>query len=139
MLEKQTIDAVRESWRFARRGHKDLAKRFYERLFRAAPGVRPLFPDDLRAQRRKLDDMLETLVHGLACINTVMIELSALGQRHAEYNAEPEHYPVVRDTLIATLREAVGDRFTAEHERAWEETLNLVADVMIGAQHAVST
>src|SRR5688500_6502173 len=42
-----------------------VAARFSQRLFSLDPSVRPLFPDDLSSQGRKLMDMLGLVVQGL--------------------------------------------------------------------------
>jgi hypothetical protein len=41
-----------------------VAAQFYQRLFTLDPSVRPLFPEDLSAQGRKLMDMLGLVVYG---------------------------------------------------------------------------
>jgi hypothetical protein len=42
-----------------------VADLFYDRLFEIAPGVRPLFPDDMKEQKMKLIAMLATAVTNL--------------------------------------------------------------------------
>ena len=54
-----------------------------------------------------------------------------LGRRHADYGVTTEMYTAVVTSLIATLRDSVGD-FDESHERAWTKLFALVAETMLG-------
>ena len=56
---------------------------FYDRLFEIAPDVRPLFPNDLKEQKKKLVAMLATAVTNLHQIETIAPAVADLGKRHA--------------------------------------------------------
>ena len=45
---------------------------FYSRLFEIAPEVRPMFPDDLSEQKKKLMAMLGTVVQGLSRLEMLL-------------------------------------------------------------------
>jgi len=63
--------------------------------------------------------------------------LRALGARHVAYGAQPRHYVVVGQTLIASLAQIAGDAWRPEHELAWAAALAVIADVMLdGAREA---
>jgi hemoglobin-like flavoprotein len=67
---------------------------FYDRLFEIAPQVRPLFPDDLREQKRKLMAMLGMAVGALNDLETLVPKVKALGARPVAYGATAAHYEV---------------------------------------------
>ena len=136
MLPSETKQLIRESWRTARGDVRPLTRRFYERLFELAPSVRPLFPLDMRAQRRKLADSLHALVNALDDPSTVIMALTRLAERHDAYGARPEHYPVVGDALLDALRDQLGEEFTPQVEAAWAELYGIASKVMIDAQQA---
>ncbi|TWT96201.1 Bacterial hemoglobin [Botrimarina colliarenosi] len=138
MLPVETKQLVRATWKLAKADSLTLTKRFYARLFELAPGVRPLFPDDLREQRRKLGASLDVVVTKLDDLSTVITELTRLAERHAGYGAEPEHYPVVGEALIGALQEQLGDAWTPEVEQAWVDVYGVASSVMIDAQRAVT-
>jgi nitric oxide dioxygenase len=48
--------------------------------------------------------------------------------RHTAYGAQPEHYPIVGDALIATM---AGAAWQPEHESAWREAFAGVAGTML--------
>ncbi|HYC64548.1 MAG TPA: hemin receptor, partial [Reyranellaceae bacterium] len=52
---------------------------FYSRLFEIAPEVRPMFPDDLSEQKKKLMSMLGTVVSGLSRLEMMIPAIQMLG------------------------------------------------------------
>ena len=106
---------------------------FYDRLFETAPAVRPMFPEDLTMQKQKLMQMLSIAVTNLHHIETILPAVEDLGRRHAAYGAKPEHYDIVGETLLWTLRQGLGDTFDAEVEAAWTATYAMIAGVMKSA------
>ena len=110
---------------------------FYSRLFAAAPGVKPLFPNDLDRQKTMLLGTLVLLRKSLRNLDAIVPKLRDLGARHVAYGAKPEHYPVVGSVLIASLAAVAGEAWTAEHEQAWTEAFEVVAGAMLaGAEEA---
>jgi hemoglobin-like flavoprotein len=116
----------------------ELMEVFYARLFAAAPSVKPLFAgSDLRRQKAMLLSTLVLLRKSLRNLDAAVPALRALGARHVAYGAEPRHYVVVGQTLIASLAEIAGDAWRPEHELAWAAALAVIADVMLsGAREA---
>lgn len=92
---------------------------FYDRLFAMAPDTRAMFPDDMSAQKRKLLDMLGSLVGYLTHPAMLGGVVSELGRRHAAYGAKPDHYGPVGAALLASLQELLGPRYTPQAQAAW--------------------
>jgi hemoglobin-like flavoprotein len=103
---------------------------FYARLFEIAPNLRPMFPEDMRDQKRKLFVMIATAVQGLHDLDRLVPQVKALGARHAGYGVKPEHYAVVGGALIWTLERGLGAAFTADVQRAWTRVYGLIAATM---------
>jgi hemoglobin-like flavoprotein len=110
----------------------ELMDRFYAGLFAAAPAVKPLFAGtDMRRQKAMLLSALVLLRKSLRDLDAIAATLRALGARHAEYGARPEHYPVVGSVLIAAMAEVAGEDWRPEYDRAWGAAFDVVAGVMI--------
>ncbi len=109
----------------------ELMDEFYSRLFAAAPGVRPLFPDDMQRQKTMLLGALVLLRKSLRNLDAIVPKLRELGARHVAYGAQPEHYPVVGTVLIASMAAVAGDEWKPEHESAWGAAFEIVAATMI--------
>jgi hemoglobin-like flavoprotein len=112
---------------------------FYDRLFEIAPGLRKMFPQDMRDQKRKLFVMLATAVQGLNDLDRLVPQVKVLGARHAGYGVRPEHYAIVGQALIWTLERGLGKAFTPPVEGAWIRVYSLLATAMQqGAREAAS-
>jgi methyl-accepting chemotaxis protein len=111
---------------------------FYARLFAAAPAVRPLFAgSDIARQKAMLLGTLVVLRKSLRNLDAIVPKLHQLGARHVAYGARPEHYPVVGETLIASMAALAGDAWEPRFERAWSAAFEIVAGAMLaGAAEA---
>ena len=112
---------------------------FYDRLFEIAPGLRKMFPEDMRDQKRKLFVMLATAVQGLHDLDRLIPQVKSLGARHAGYGVRSEHYAIVGQALIWTLERGLADQFTPEVERAWVRVYLLLAATMQAGADEVAT
>lgn len=132
-MTEDEIACVRESFALVRPVADQAAAAFYERLFRVAPQVRPMFKGDMAAQGRKLMATIGMVVASLDDLGGLLPAVEALGRRHVAYGAQPAHYAVVGECLVATLREALGDAFPAETEAAWLSAYATLSGAMVGA------
>lgn len=124
-------DLLKASFKAVEPRANEVVDRFYEKLFTTAPGVRSLFPKDMGAQKRHLLAALSLVVKDSHRLEVLAAPLREMGKRHVAYGAKPEHYPVVRDTLLATLAEFAGSLWTGPMAAAWEGAINSVAGVML--------
>lgn len=110
----------------------ELVDIFYTRLFDAAPAVKPLFAaTDLRRQKAMLLAALVLLRKSLRDLDAIVPTLRELGARHVRYGAEPAHYPVVGQVLIASMAEVAGAAWRPGYERAWAAAFDVVAGAML--------
>jgi len=135
-MNVEQITLVKESWQKVEPIAPTAATLFYDRLFSVAPGVRPLFSEDMTEQKRKLMEMLGTVVEGLDTLEEIVPAVQDLGRRHAAYGASPAHYDVVGDCLLWTLAQGLGDEFTPDVRDAWTAAYEIVATTMIDATEA---
>jgi hemoglobin-like flavoprotein len=133
-MTPHAVSLVQSSFREVAANAAVVADLFYDRLFLLAPGVRPLFPEEMGEQKRKLVQMLALVVNGLARPEAILPAARELGRRHRGYGAEPAHYAVVGEALIWTLERGLGDAFTAETREAWAAAFAMLSGVMIEAQ-----
>lgn len=111
---------------------------FYSRLFAVAPDVKPLFADtDLKRQKAMLLAALILLRKSLRDLDSVTPTLRDMGARHVRYGAQPQHYPVVGEVLIASMAQVAGEAWTPEYQLAWTEAFAVVAGVMLEGAESV--
>ncbi len=142
MLSDQEKQALRTSWRLVVPIAETAADLFYKRLFELRPDYRPLFPDDMSGQKRKLLRMLAFVVRAIdwsdddwrkdvPANEDLMLVILAMGRRHSElYKIPDESYAVVGDALLWTLGYGLGDAFTNEVKNAWTQLYTSLARTM---------
>jgi hemoglobin-like flavoprotein len=103
---------------------------FYARLFELDATLRPLFPNDLAAQKAKLMHTLTLVMRGLTNLEKLVPAVEQLGMRHAGYGVQTDHYQTVGAALLWTLEQGLGSLYTAEVAKAWTAAYTLLAGVM---------
>ncbi|MBC8074891.1 MAG: hemin receptor [Chloroflexales bacterium] len=112
---------------------------FYQRLFELDPSLRMLFRGDMQAQGQKLMAMLTLVVSGLSRLDELVPVVQRLGQRHAGYGVQAEHYDTVGAALIWTLQQGLGAAFTLQVEAAWVAAYTLLAETMQASVEVLAT
>lgn len=131
---------VQRSFADASERPDELSRAFYEHLWTLAPDLRPMFPDDMDAQRQKLLDELSAIVAAVADLPALVARTAPLGARHAGYGVEPEHYELVGEALLAALADVLGAGLDEPTADAWRDAYDLVAETMLaGALGAAQT
>ena len=129
-MTPRQIVLVRESWERVRPIRDRAGALFYERLTELEPGLAPMFPGGLPAQGRTLMTMIDTVVSSLHRLGDLVPAVRALGQRHAGYGVEAEHYDLGGRALLDTLRAGLGESFDAEVADAWAVAYGTLIGVM---------
>ena len=139
-MDTNAVTRLRESYTLIAPRAQELIDTFYDKLFAAAPAVRPLFPTDMRAQKGHLLAAVGLVVKHADNLNALAEPLQQMGARHVKYGAKPEHYPVVRDTMVASIAQIAGKAWTPQLSGDWTAALNAVAGFMLkGAEQATSS
>lgn len=128
------IQLVQSSWEKVKPIADEAGEYFYQQLFAAAPQVRPMFREDIRSQAIKLSAMLTYVVSRLDRLDTIMDDIRKLAVNHNRYGAQPAHYAVVGECLIATLKHGLGNDWNPELEDAWTTAYGILSGAMITAQ-----
>jgi hemoglobin-like flavoprotein len=107
-----------------------VAELFYEELFAIDPSLSHMFKGDMRDQHRKLISVLAMVIRSLHTPEKIIEPAQKLAIRHLDYGVEADHYTVVGNALLRTLKKGLGDDFTAELRSAWIEAYQTLATVM---------
>ena len=114
----------------------ELVSIFYDRLFREHPEVRPLFPEVMNEQKKHLVAALAAVIQNLRNPEGLTQILSELGLRHVDYGVQREHYPIVGQTLLASLAEIAGEAWSDELEQEWSNAYEAIQSIIFKALDA---
>jgi hemoglobin-like flavoprotein len=106
------------------------AKLFYEKVFSIAPEARALFRNNMTDQGRLLTHMLGGIVYSLSRPKHLKTGLKKLGQSHVKYGVRAAHYPIVKQAMIDTIDEVLGENKTEKSIDAWNNAFDFVIDTM---------
>lgn len=130
-MKPDQITAVQESFDRVFPIKNELSETFYAKLFEIAPGVRPMFPENMAEQRQKLSDTLAYVVPNLHRPEVIEETVLGLARRHVRYGALPAHFGPVGLALVHALKTHMPDEFTEELGAAWLEAYTFISDMMI--------
>lgn len=136
-MANDTATRIRDSFNALSPRGEELMDVFYSKLFSENPDVRSMFPDDMAGQKKALLGAVALVVKHADNLDAIEDALHEMGARHVAYGTVAEHYPIVRDTLLAALSEVAGDLWNDQLTEDWTGALNAVAGTMIdGAERA---
>lgn len=135
-MTPEQVNLIKDSFRKVLPTAGVAADLFYDHLFEIAPEVRPLFRDDLVAQKKKLIAMLATVVTNLHELDKIAPAVEDLGKRHVAYGVTAKHFEPVGAALLWTLGEILGADFAPPVKTAWTEAYVILAELMSGAAPA---
>ncbi|NER38187.1 MAG: flavohemoprotein [Oscillatoria sp. SIO1A7] len=132
------VKNLEESFELVKPKADEFATSFYETLFADNPGADKLFEKtDMAKQKKMLVASLVLVVENLRKPDALTDTLKKLGARHVNYGTLEEHYPLVGGALLKTFESYLGDKWTPEVKKAWEEAYGTIADIMLkGAAEA---
>jgi hemoglobin-like flavoprotein len=129
-MTPETIGLIKTSHAQATAAPRQLADRFYERLFAAAPSLRRLFPDDLTLLEGHFEAALALVVRNLDEMSALRESLRDLGAQHVHWGARPEDYMTAREALIAAVSGLVPS-WDATLERHWRSAVTAIIVPML--------
>jgi hemoglobin-like flavoprotein len=110
----------------------------YSRVFEAAPWAKPLFKGNLQEQQKRYMHMLQAMVKltrsshlwpiGAFTGTASLPILDKLGTIHADVGISREHFDLMKSILSQCCREAGGETFTPQAEKALGFIFDVVAN-----------
>jgi hemoglobin-like flavoprotein len=137
-MTPEQLTLVRSSYAALGPSPTSMAEDFYSRLFAIDPSTRALFSYGPEVMAVKFVAELDAIVDAISRYDDFRARVDDLGARHAAYGVETRHYEAVGEALVGALAAHLADAWDARIEAAWRRAYNLVAEVMMSAQQAVS-
>lgn len=140
MLSQQTIDIVKSTAPILQEHGETLTKHFYKRMFSHNPEVAPYFNPANQAegtQQRALAGAICAYAANIDNLEVLGGAVELIAQKHASLMIKPEHYPIVGENLLASIREVLGDGATDEVINAWGEAYGFLAEILTGREKQI--
>jgi nitric oxide dioxygenase len=140
MLDDKTIAIVKSTAPVLQEHGETLTKHFYKRMFKHNPEVAPFFnPAHQTAgkQQRALAGAIAAYAANIDNLEVLGGAVELIAQKHASLMIKPEHYPIVGENLLASIREVLGEAATDDIINAWAAAYGFLADILIGREKQI--
>lgn len=134
MLSEKTISIVKSTAPILDEHAETLTRHFYNRMFSHNPEVKPFF--NMANQQAGLQQKALAAAICAYAANIDQLELlggavELIAQKHASLKIKAEHYPIVGENLLCSIKEVLGDGATEEVISAWAEAYQFLANILI--------
>ncbi len=140
MLSQNTINIVKSTAPILQEHGETLTRHFYQRMFEHNPEVLPFFNSSNQeggTQQRALAGAICAYAQNIDNLETLGSAVELIAQKHASLMIKEEHYPIVGENLLASIREVLGDGATDDIINAWGEAYWFLADILIGREQQI--
>jgi nitric oxide dioxygenase len=140
MLSQKTIDIVKSTAPILDEHGETLTRHFYNRMFSHNPEVAPFFNPANQVSGTQQRALAAAVCAYAANIDNLAVLGSAvelIAHKHASLMIKPEHYPIVGENLLSSIREVMGEGATDDVINAWGEAYGFLADILIGREKQI--
>ncbi len=134
MLDEKTIATIKATVPVLQEGGEALTRHFYTRMFKHNPEVLPFFNpanQEKGAQQQALAAAICAYAANIDNLGVLGDAVELVAQKHASLRIQPEHYPVVGENLLESIKEVLGDAATDDIIEAWGAAYGVLADILI--------
>ncbi|MFP4182350.1 MAG: NO-inducible flavohemoprotein [Thiohalospira sp.] len=139
-LSPEQIETVQATVPLLREHGEALTTRFYQRMFTDYPEVKTFFNQAHQAdgrQPRALADAVLAWAENLHQPAVLQDAVERIVHKHVSLNIQPEHYPIVGNSLLAAMQEVGGNAVTPEVVEAWGAAYWELANLLIAEEEKV--
>jgi hemoglobin-like flavoprotein len=125
-----------------------VGEKFYDRLFEIAPELRQLFDGSFPGPGGKFRVISQVVERHLRALVSqpvtprgekppILPAIMELGRRHADLPITSEHFDKMKEALLSTLEEVLGENLRYETRECWSSAYDGVADMILRAMEIV--
>jgi nitric oxide dioxygenase len=137
VLAPQTIAVIKATVPVLVEHGETLTRHFYRRMFEGNPEVRAFFNPAHQhsgGQQRALAAAICAYAQNIENPAVLAGAVELIAQKHCSLGVKPEHYPIVGEHLLGSIREVLGAACTGEIIDAWAAAYGLLADILIARE-----
>ena len=139
MLDQHTIEIIKSTVPVLQVHGKTITTAFYGMLFENHPELLNIFNHANQRQGKQQTALANAVLAAAANIDqleNILPVVKQIAEKHRALGVLPEHYPIVGETLLAAIKQVLGDAATPEIMDAWAKAYGVIADAFIGVEVA---
>lgn len=140
MLDQKTISIIKSTVPVLAEHGLDITKAFYKRLFSKYPELKNVFNQSNQREGKQPMALAASVYAAAAHIDNlgaIIPAIQHIGHKHRSLNVKAEHYPIVGENLLASLKEVLGDAATDEIISAWGLAYGVIAQAFIDMEQGM--
>ncbi len=130
-MTENTKEIIKSTIPFIKDNKDEITSTMYKILFEKYPQTKELFKNSTDDQPKKLANAIYAYANNLDKLDTLTKGIETMVNAHVKTNIQPEHYPMVQDALLTSLKQSLGDKCTSEIEKAWNDAYEFLANILI--------
>ncbi len=126
MISQTTIEIVKSTAPILQEHGEVLTQHFYKRMLSRNPEVASFFNtsnQEQGTQQRALAGAVTAFALHIDNLEVLAGAVELIAQKHAALQIKAEHYPIVGENLLASIKEVLGDAVTDNIINAWAEAV----------------
>jgi nitric oxide dioxygenase len=130
-LSAKTKEIVKSTAPVIKEKGEAITTKMYELMFSNYPDAKALFKNAPKNQNQILARSIITYAENIDNLSALEGALDKIARLHVETSVLPDHYSWVADSLLAAIKDVLGDAATDEVIEAWGEAYWFLANVLI--------
>jgi len=133
-MNENTKEIIKLTAPLVKEKRDEVTETMYKILFEKYPQTKVLFKDATDDQPKKLANAIYAYAANIDNLENLTKGIETMVNAHVKTNIMPEHYPMVKDALLNSFSEVLGDACTTEVQNAWSEAYDFLAEVLISKE-----
>ncbi|MEK3890289.1 NO-inducible flavohemoprotein [Bacillus sp. FSL K6-3431] len=137
-LSKKTMDIIKSTVPVLEVHGVTITSVFYKKLFATHPELLHIFNHANQKQGRQqtaLANMVYTAAKNIDRLESILPAVKQVAHKHRGLGVKPEHYPIVGENLLESIKEVLGDAATEDIISAWANAYGVIAQVFIDVEN----
>lgn len=137
-LSGKTIDICKLTAPVLEKHSESITSKLYEKLYENYPESKTLFGGAAEDQHKQFTGAIVLYANNIDNIKVLNKSVESMTEKHLKTNIKPEHYPMVKVSLLQAIKDVFGDAANDDVIEAWKEAYYLLGDIVIPREKPLS-
>lgn len=130
-LSELTIATVKATVPVLKEHATDITTAMYDIMFENHPEVKELFKESPTDQPKILAAAVQAYAMNIDNLEVLGDAVGRMAKAHVNSKVQPEHYPIVGESILAAMKQVLGEAATPEILDAWGEAYFFLANILV--------